>query len=365
MIPRRKKLPLIGPLEFDAGFDSKTGEEIEPVRPLVWGKEYTKHAPGDVAFLTLTVKHTRKDSLEDLWASISEAWKRTTRGNWLFKTKVPAYIRSAEITAGKNGFHLHLHVLLFVEKGFGAELVKAKKSIFGSWEKAVKALGFRASKKAQDLRFQPEQDEEELAYKLSQYTTKQSSKWDLALELNGALLKKAGGGNLTPRQMLAVLHAHSSGVETDFNDDEISRLRALYMEYELASHGKRQLTWSAGAKAGFLVDEIDDEQLAETPDDDAQEIIDDLDQGTTEIAGFPGKSWGYARQLRSQLQYAAETSAPHQVADSLRAVVDSSDNRTFIDLKTGVEWQKHLAKFNDDLAEPPCQGNTLNSANGR
>lgn len=365
-IGRRKKLPLIGPLPFDAGFDPETGEEIEPIRPLVWGKEYTRHAPGDVAFLTLTIKHTRKDALEDLWASVSEAWKRTTRGNWMLKTKVPAYIRSAEITAGKNGFHLHLHVLLFVEKGFAKELVKARKSIFDSWAKAVKALGFSALAKAQDLRFQPDQDEEDLACKLAQYTTKQSSKWDLALELNGALLKRAGGGNLTPRQMLAVLHAHSTGVETDFNESEISRLRALYMEFELASHGKRQLTWSAGAKKGFLVDEVEDEQLAETLDDDDQEIIDDLDQGTTEIAGFPGASWRYARQLRSQIQYAAETSAPDQVADSLRAVVDSSEDAIFIDLKTGVDWQEHLAKFSNDLlADPPRQGNTSHNTNDR
>src|SRR5690606_37357436 len=162
------------------------------------------YEPGDIAFLTLTIKHKSSDRLEDLWLSVSKAWERTAKGNSMLKRQVPAYIRAAEITAGKNGFHLHLHVLLFVEKGFASKLVKAKKTIFDTWKKAVNELGFSASDKAQDLRFQPDQNEDELARNLALYTTKQSSKWDLAKELNGAQLKKAGGGNLTPRQMLAV-----------------------------------------------------------------------------------------------------------------------------------------------------------------
>lgn len=341
-IGRRKKTPLIGPLPFEAGYDVDSGEELsEPVRPLVWGREYTDHPPGKVVMLTLTMRHKNGDDLDFLWRSISQAWERLTRSNSTIKRNVAAYIRAAELTHGKNGWHVHLHICLFVDSDWVNRIEKHRQSIFKSWFDVLDKMELEADPKAQKLDYDPDQSATEIANKLSAYITKEASTWDLAQELTGATIKKASGENLTPRQMLAVLHAHDEGKQVGYTKAQINLLRARYAEYEMASHGKRQLTWSAGAKRAFAVAEITDQDVAEVAlEDDA--TVRELDQGTEEIAGFKHATWVKIRNSRHLLQYVAETADEENVVTQLRDLVSGISYKASVEMMFGEEWRNYL-----------------------
>ena len=73
-----------------------------------------------VKLLTLTVPHGLGDELPVLLEQIRNAWRRTSStraGDKLRKLLgIKGTIRALEVTHGQNGFHPHLHVLLFLEQ---------------------------------------------------------------------------------------------------------------------------------------------------------------------------------------------------------------------------------------------------------
>lgn len=341
-IPKGRLVPVEGPANFEDFFDKETGEEIEPKRKRKMLMEDVWHEPGDAAFLTLTIRHRRQDKLVDLWETISTAWERLTRGNSILKRRVPAYIRAAELTHGKNGWHLHLHVLLFVEKGWGDEIKKVRESIFKSWISIINDLNFTVTPKGLDLRMLSNaEDEDEVIGRMAQYLTKESATWDVAQELTAAHIKKATGKNLSMHQILAVLHAAVTGIETGYTDEEITALRAAYMEFELSSHGKRQLTWSNGAKAGLIDEDVSDEELAEANAED-DGVIDGLDRGTEEIAGFAGDSWERVRDSRIHLQRVVEATNSTEMNQELTAWVQKFGTRALYGFYLGDGWLERL-----------------------
>jgi hypothetical protein len=71
--------------------------------------------------------------------------------------------------------------------------------------------------------------------------------------------KKAKAGGETPFDLLRSFLADSSD----------GQAAALFREFAECFRGKRQLSWSAGLKARFFVDEKTDEQLATEQEDNA------------------------------------------------------------------------------------------------
>ena len=73
-----------------------------------------------VKLLTLTVPHGLGDDLPTLLVQIRNAWRRTTTGragkDFRKLLGIKGTIRALEVTHGQNGFHPHLHVLLFLEQ---------------------------------------------------------------------------------------------------------------------------------------------------------------------------------------------------------------------------------------------------------
>lgn len=342
--------------EDDQWFDPETGE-IRDKQPRKKIFEDVEHASGEIAFLTLTIRHKSTDDLDTMWRAISKAWERTTRSNNILKRGMPGYIRAAELTHGKNGFHLHLHVILLVPSGWSSSVetdakdnrpphVKHGDSIFKTWKESVGRLGYESYKSAFDLSMiTSEKDIKDAVEKISRYTTKASKTWDVALELAGAFAKTASGDNLSPQQILAVIHADMSGFEHSFTDAQISRYRAVYATYEEASHGKRQMTWSAGLKKAMKIDEIDDQKIADNTDDDGTEdekSIEELNKNTEEIAGFVSDSWWMVRDLRTRIQRATETSDKDSVHAELTATIASINPLALTGFFVGDEWRKRL-----------------------
>lgn len=228
-----------------------------------------------VAFGTFTLQHHKGQRLADLWDAIGPAWNRATSGAGVAwnggkrelgdraRFGIAGQVRVVEVKHGKAGWHPHVHFLLFLESELSAqELDDLRSRMFGRWETALAKCELRAVEKVWNedrgewdhvgLDLRPVVDGERMADYFQKNTYGVTSPGAAAYEVTGSATKRAGKGGRTPFQLLEDLVR--DGVEDDL---------ALWMEWEKASLGRRQLTWSRGLRARLaLLDERTDEEIA-------------------------------------------------------------------------------------------------------
>lgn len=217
-------------------------EEIEAV---VGAHEATG---GVVYHAVMTVPHHAFQACKPLRQAVTKAWQEVQRGKAWMRLKerygFVGNIRSLEVTHGGNGWHPHIHVLMFFDHGdwlaltdeFGAEL-------FARWQAAVERLGMgKPSRRAfrWERCWTPKEAGEYVA------------KWGLEMT-KGHMKTGKRSGQRTPWQILQDIA--ETGSEAD---------KALFREYGQAFKGARQLTWSRGLRALYLVDdEMTDAEAAQ------------------------------------------------------------------------------------------------------
>lgn len=204
-----------------------------------------------VKLLTLTVPHGIGDDVKDILTAIKKAWKATTSnraGKALRKLLgVKGTIRALEVTYGKNGFHPHLHVLLFLENHATNEAVEGLFSPL--WQHACTKAGLPRPSDMHGCRV--DDGSKAAAY---------ASKWGLESEMTKNHTKRGKEGGMTPWDFLrAVLE----------DREDAAKYRALFKVYTDAFHGERQLHWSVGLKALLEVGEASDEELAISDQEDS------------------------------------------------------------------------------------------------
>jgi hypothetical protein len=197
---------------------------------------------GTVAFGTQTMRHWSGHRLEDLWTCLSKAWQRVIGGKaWKTAKKrygIAGWLRVVEVTFGDNGWHVHVHFLLFLEASTVArDLDALKASMFGRWSSALKSLGLPSPLKAgQDLRVLDGPADQGLA---GYFTKAVHGPRDIGQELTNTQSKKARG-------------AHSTRPVWEFLDDVLDTGNAdaldRWHEWQRGSKGRRQLTWSKGLR---------------------------------------------------------------------------------------------------------------------
>lgn len=229
----------------------------------------TWHARGGrVGLLTLTLRHSRSDSLDSCWSVLSGAWKRVVDGRvwrkWRDRLGSPGYVRAVEVTHGGNGWHVHIHLLLFLRNV--QVLEDFEEWIIPKWVRSVQALGFAApTGDGQDLRLISGCSDPAVA----DYLTKASD--NLGLELTHSQGKTARRANATvpPWQLL-----------TDVLEDGDADALDLWTEWEEGSRGRRQINWSRGLREllDLTAEKSDEDIAAETPGDDDLVLI-------------PGEEW--------------------------------------------------------------------------
>jgi hypothetical protein len=242
-------------------------------------------AGGRIVFLTLTMRHKRGQELDDLWTrGISAGWGNVTSGRawtedqekygvWVsrvVKTGKKAgqtvwnfrigYARVVETTYGANGWHVHIHALLFVRGDItGDEAMTLGDSMFKRWKDSLVAAGFGAPSIAHgvDVKLIGPAD----STKVSEYFSKntfagQKRASNVGFEAAGGLGKWARGANRTPFQILENL---ASGEDYPEFERDLKR----WWTWEEASKGKRQLTWSPWLRSYLkLAVEKTDEEIA-------------------------------------------------------------------------------------------------------
>lgn len=242
-----------------------------------------------VKLLTLTVPHGIGDDVKALLSAIKNAWRRTSTGRAGKALRkllgVSGTVRALEVTYGQNGFHPHLHVLLFLEKQASNDAVQC---LFGPlWQDACTKAGLPRPSDAHGCRVDD-------GSKAATY----ASKWGLESEMTKSHSKRGKAGGMTPWDFLRAMLA---------DEDDAAKCRALFRIYAEAFHGERQLHWSIGLKALLEVGEATDEELA----------IADQDSCHT-LAKLVSSEWRAIMHARAQ---AAVLDAAEERPDQLAALV--------------------------------------------
>jgi len=163
------------------------------------------------------------------------------------------WLRVVEPLHGRNGWHLHAHVLLFLSDRPSRRGLQAwKASIFARWSDALTRAGLaRPLNLAQDLHLVEGRSEPLAAY-FTKHGDAPSLADAMAREVTGAAMKSTRIAH--GRTPWAVLDDAAAG--------SASSLR-LWREYERASKGRRQITWSRGLRDMLkLSPEVSEEDAA-------------------------------------------------------------------------------------------------------
>jgi len=193
------------------------------------------------ALITFTLAHSRADRLEDLLGALRKALNSTKSGRWyegfLQEHEIIASASSLEFTYGDNGWHPHIHWLVFLRSMPNSELIQEQLSErFGAF--IEKQGHYSSSFHGIDVRSSRKD--------VSGYI----SKWCVIDEVSNVQAKRAKGASLTSWQLAQL------AVSGD------AQAQALWLEYAKATFRKKALTWSRGAREALgLSEDIEDEVI--------------------------------------------------------------------------------------------------------
>lgn len=207
---------------------------------------------GGVAFLTLTVPHTRGDDLGRLLDRLPLAFRRALSGREAARMRKKfkwGSVRVLELTYGANGWHAHYHAALFVH----APLSEADEAELASWwqerwASACLAVGLRRPSAERGVRLESLGCD---AARVAAYMSKvgRAAEVGIAAELTRGDRKAAAGLSLWEIGHLAA-SGDRSGVE-------------LWREYEHAVKGRRLCSWSKGLRKRLVLrSEVPDDELS-------------------------------------------------------------------------------------------------------
>lgn len=257
---------------------------------------------GSVLHITFTVSHHAGMPLAETLDAVSGAWSDVT-GSRAWRSLDQAhgregFTRGAEATWGKaNGWHPHLHVLLFLAGEVGpAEAQTIADTLFGTYRAALVRRGFAVGRE-HGVRAEVATTRRDAETVLARYVSK------IASEVTRQDRKRGKADRWAPFELLRA--AHDAEVLGDAGT--AAELLALWAEYEQATHGRKQLTWS-----GRRGDVADIRTRAGVRDRTDQDIADD-DAGTPRDLVIPtgpdhGGNWAKLRPIRTELLDVGEVS---------------------------------------------------------
>lgn len=243
-----------------------------------------------ISMLTLTLQHSRGNSIQEVWKGISTGWASVISGRQWQDAKeqlgIAGYVKAVEVTFGDNGPHVHLHVIFFTEKNpltyrlrFQRKQGRAKTPypviektpedfLADRWEKGLAKTGFKMIREF----YNPETKKIEkpgLTWEvahpgkgceaMARYAAKLQA---VSISKEAALgqMKEGHGDHRAPFQILA---SAMQGNEKDLR---------LWRAWENCSRGHRQMSWSKGLRELFDIEpEKTDEELVN--EDSGGEVV--------------------------------------------------------------------------------------------
>lgn len=267
---------------------------------------------GKIAFATFTVRHNRSHSLDEVWDAVSSAQAAMTSGreyraevarlgvevDRVLVTECPAkscgedsgrgrrharfcrlgtydvkhvlpWLRVVEVTHGENGWHVHQHMVLFLPGSMtDVDLADLYDAMHARWARGAADGGLDGALKVNTCEFVTSPARIGEYVSKNTYGVKERSAGVMAAEVaRGDLKVSRLGGKSSMQLMRDAVDEHAG-----------ARERRLWREFEQASQGRRQMTWSHGARLVLgLGVELTDEEAAAVEvgtDDDAVIEID-------------------------------------------------------------------------------------------
>ncbi len=205
---------------------------------------------GRVLMVTYTIRHKRSDDLAASVDGLLKARRYARSGGAAVRITerfgIAGSIRALEVTHGENGWHPHLHELLFVagDADPGELLAELRER----WAAMVGLAGLRD---VNEHGVQVEVAQMSVAEYLAKFGRARS--WGPEHELSKANVKQGRKAGKTPMGLLA---DYGAGGE---------RSGALWREYAQVFKGRRQLAWSRGLREllGLEAEKTDAELAAQ------------------------------------------------------------------------------------------------------
>ena len=241
---------------------------------------WTNAENGTAYLITLTFPHAAGDDLAAMlerFGKARQSWKNSRTYKRILGPDGTAgaagAVTAMEVTHGANGWHPHVHMLVFAGRGGLAEGEPAVNGdlsspaideLRGAWVKCLLKVGLAEQAQVSDVwahSFNVRGGEKAAEY-IAKYG--RDSRWGASSELTRAASKVGAAGtvagelHVTPFQLL----------EWAGNGD--TRAGALFREYAEAFHGKRLLTWSPGLRKRLKL------SAEEAPDDAVADLDEDL-----------------------------------------------------------------------------------------
>lgn len=210
---------------------------------------------GDALLLTLTVQHNRRDpyskTLKGLLAAYGKLLNRKTGKQALRLMGCVGRIRGLEVTyTPENGWHPHLHVLLFINRPLDSIVMdNLQNALLDAWKSCCEASGLNTP------------NEHGCKLENGSYASQYVSKWGLESELTKGHSKKSRTG-YSPFDLLRLIAGTYQGQAAPLQERQA---KALFAEYSRHMKGKRQLHWSAGFRdlLGLGKEKTDEELVNE------------------------------------------------------------------------------------------------------
>jgi hypothetical protein len=217
---------------------------------MILANQRWKEKGGKILHMTLTVPHYAFQPLKVVLSGLAKAhyrmkhrvaWKRFSSERGLVGA-----VRALEVTYGPNGWHVHFHILLYLQDGTRIE--EAQAQILKQWQSACLSAGL-------DL-----PDDHGCRIQDGRYADRYVSKWNIESELTQAHSKKGRDGNLGPFDILKAIAVGQKEWSTKFQ------------EYSKAFKGRSQLRFSKGLRdiLGLGKLESDEELAAKDQEEGAQ-----------------------------------------------------------------------------------------------
>ena len=226
---------------------------------------------GGCAYLvTFTIRHNRGHRLAELWDAVTKGWSAVVDGGKLYADAAGllGWCRVVEAThTPRSGWHLDVHALWYWSGDVDdteAQRIAYRAWAWARWDRALRRSGFDSTPvrgvDARRVRFASDGSDDALGG----YFTK------IAAEVTAQHAKDSRSG----RSPFAILR---DAVETYRVED-----LELWWEWEHASHGRKQLTWSLG--------ERDLRRLARVREVSDEEIATE-DVGNEDVIALSGDAW--------------------------------------------------------------------------
>jgi hypothetical protein len=264
---------------------------------------------GGLLFLTLTVRHHKGQRLGQLVDIIAAGFSHVLSGRQWIEDRtvfgIEGTIRAFEVTHGGNGWHPHLHVLVFTSRPLDVGDVQALEVAIGRrWDGHCARSGLGSINEHGCVIRRVTKGNGELFRYLTKVEAPERAsraRGSIGLELTRHDLKAARRKGRNPWAILANVAATG----------DVEDLK-LWQEYEQATFRRQALTWSKGLKARYAIGERTDEEIA------AEEIGGDV------IATMPHWVWRKVTATRGLAARLLDAAERNDGADVVRLLRDNA-----------------------------------------